>query len=167
MSAINANLLTVMVGIAGILASYLLYLLGIRKAKAENDGLHSDIAAAREALQNLVRVRSKDSGRGGAATVASSATEPLSEAAAEELLRASLGALVNERGDVDMTRLRREIAAVVGPSHLTDVLSGLERLRAQGIIWWDGTDDLTRVRLLHVRPAQRPDGADLPSIANS
>ncbi len=168
----NENALTLTVGVAGILAAWWFpwwfYRSGLRKARAENASLHKEIAGAREVLQNFMQVRSRDAGRDVVESSASAASAPLSDAAVEELLRASLGALVNERGNVDMVRLKREVAAVVGASHLTDALAILRRLRDQGVVWWDNdADNLAQVPVLHVKVLRSTDDENLSRIDNS
>lgn len=161
----NANTLTVIVGVAGIVASYFLYMLGVRKAKVENDLLRQEIADTRSVLSEYVYARSKNSGKDAVTQAAGPATEVVSDIAIEELIRASLGALVNERGEVDVTRLMREVAAVVRPSDIRDAQATLRRLRDQGVVWWDGgDDDLSGVRTLHVRVVQRSDDGDPSSV---
>jgi hypothetical protein len=161
----SANTLTVIVGIVGIVASYFLYLIGARKARAENGLLRQEMADTRSVLANYVHARSKEAEEKPETHPARSVTGALSDAAIEELLRASLGALVNERGDVDVTRLMREVVGVVGPSHISDALATLRRLRDQGVVSWDGADDdPSAVRTLHVRVAQSSDGAGVSSI---
>jgi hypothetical protein len=161
----NANTLTVIVGIAGIVASYLLYLVGARKARTENGRLHQEIADTRSVLASYVFARSNSSDKKAVTSPASSATDLLPDTAIEELLRASLGALVNERGDVDVTRLMREVAAVVGPSHIADALATIRRMRDQGVVWWDGGgDDLSGVRTLHVRVVRSAGDEDISNI---
>lgn len=161
----SANILTLMVGIAGILAGYYFYFLGTRKAKAENARLHRDIAETNKVLSNLLRVRSEYSNGGVVTPSTASTNAPISDVAVEELLRAFLGALVNERGDVDKTRLMREVGAVLGPGRITGAVDVLRRLRDQGVVSWDENgDDLSRVRTLHVRVVQAPEDNDLSSV---
>jgi hypothetical protein len=163
----GANTLTVVVGGVGVLCSaifpYYFYWLGGRKAKAQNSELRSLISLL---VQQRISDRSPassgavqlDAPRSGVAPPSDAlADSVLSDAALEELVRASLGALLNERGEVEMTRLLGEVGAVLGPSHMSDALSALRRLRAKGVVSWDdGDDDMSRVRTVRVVVVQRP-----------
>lgn len=77
-------------------------------------------------------------------------------AAIEELVRASLGALVNERGEVDMSRLMQEVSLAAGSQGMSAAFEALRRLRSRGVVDWDGSDEsLPQVGTLHVQPLRR------------
>ena len=186
----SANLLTLIVGIVGVLASYFFFWLGGRTTKGQNSELHNEIADLKSAIskseaetaevrsvnrhileriddgsivsRNVVRPRRPDD---NLELQTSSRNSLLSDVAVEELIRASLGALINERGDVDVARLRREVAAAVGPSYIASAMDVLRRMRDQGVVSWDGDDDLSQVRTLHLMvPHATGGGDDLSSI---
>ena len=54
------------------------------------------------------------------------------------LVRASLGALLDERGEVDVMRLLDEVCTALGAPDPAVAISALCRLRADGAIDWEG-----------------------------
>jgi hypothetical protein len=65
---------------------------------------------------------------------------PISDSAIDSYVRAALGSLLDERGQVNSGRLLRETSQNVGFSNHLAVLESLKRLRAQGAVQWDGQD---------------------------
>jgi len=71
-------------------------------------------------------------------------------AATDMLVRASLGALLNEHGEVSVPRLLQELARDL-PDAEPSVLSSLEELKKSGRVSWDG-DDVRKAGIIKVRP---------------
>lgn len=146
----DGGTLTVVVGVAGILFSLLFSVLfyrrGVRVSREEKADLRRWISnmyhesaerfqAKREVRPILVQAGEDHS------TIADHLGVDVSNSAAEALVRASLGALVNARGEVSLPRLIREVSQVSGAPKLPEVVEILGGLRAEGVIDWDG--DLT------------------------
>jgi hypothetical protein len=172
---LSSNTATVIAGIAGILGSvacsYIFYWLGGRSSRRQNADLVGQIEGLRRLLANFVQGISERPSKNdvrriaelthGDATAAATITKSLdtltSAAAVEELVRASLGALVNEKGEVDMSRVLREASHAVGPRRMPEVVRVLSRLRAQGVVSWDGGEpDPSQEQVIRVRPVQVP-----------
>jgi hypothetical protein len=165
---LGSNAASIILGIAGIVASvvcaWLFYWLGGRIARRENGALLKEINELRKLLADYVQSMSerlgsmqREDGRvvasdeGSCATVAVARAEP--NAAIEGLVRASLGALVNERGEVDMSRLVREVSLATGPTGLSAAFEVLRQLRSRGVVEWDGSDDvLPQVHSIRLQP---------------
>lgn len=164
----SANSLTVIVGVLGIavsaVLSYVFFWLGGRKSSAQNSELRSLISIlverriADQSRPSLDHAQSETTDQSHQLVVSRGSSDALlSDVALEELLRASLAALVDERGEVQMTRLLREVSAAVGSHHISDALNLLRRLRDQAVVSWEGSDDdLTKVSTVHVMLVERP-----------
>ncbi len=74
-----------------------------------------------------------------------------SASAVDVFVRASLGALLNEHGEVSVPRLLQEVARALPDASLSSVLSSLEELRRSGRVSWSG-DDVRRARVIKVHP---------------
>jgi hypothetical protein len=168
-SLLSGNAAPLTIGVAGIvvsvLCSWVFYWLGGRLMRRENGAFLKEINELRKLLADYVQSMSQrldptnlaQTGRAellptGAETGgAMKRSEP--NAAVEELVRASLGALVNERGEVDMSRLMREVSLATGTQDPSAAFEVLRRLRSGGVVEWDASDEfLPHVRTLHVQP---------------
>lgn len=167
MGLLSGNAAPLTLGVAGIVVSiacsWIFYCLGGRIARRQNVTLLKEINDLRRLLADYVHSMSERLGPAdgepgeqeasstGSAADAMSHAEP--NAAVEELVRASLGALVNERGEVDMSRLMREVSLAIGPNGLSAAYDSLRLLRARGVVEWDASDEsLSDVRTIHVQP---------------
>jgi len=70
----------------------------------------------------------------------------------ELLVRASLGALVDERGEVRLQRLLDEVATALGVPSQAATISAIQHLRDDGLVDWDGAADLSNVQSIRVQP---------------
>jgi hypothetical protein len=165
---LSGNDLPITIGVAGIVVSivcsWVFYWLGGRITRRQNESLLKEINDVRKLLAGYVQsmserlgltshVQEKAAERSSAGIQTADApgdAEP--NAAVDELVRASLGALVNARGEVDMSRLMRELSFAMGQQGLAAALRVLQRLRSGGVVEWDGSDEsLPLVRTLHVQ----------------
>jgi hypothetical protein len=167
----TGNVLTIVVGLIGVGASLVFslvfYQAGKKTSAADRAMLLETIEGQRDILLGLritqpvitqhevqQALDSAGAGDGSAADViASSLNTAASTAALDRLVRASLGALLNERGEVELARLLQDVDHAVGNSHVAEVLEVLRHMRAQGTITWQGSaDNLTATDLVRVSP---------------
>jgi hypothetical protein len=83
--------------------------------------------------------------------VAVSLKSATSESALDVLIRASIGTLLNEHGEVSMSRLLREIAHRLPDARPAAISSSLEELRQAGKVSWLG-DDVMKAGVIRVHP---------------
>jgi hypothetical protein len=74
-----------------------------------------------------------------------------SSSAIDVLVRASLGALLNEHGEVSVPRLLQELARALPGAAQSSVLSSLEELRSSGRVSWSG-GDVRKAGVIKVHP---------------
>jgi hypothetical protein len=86
-----------------------------------------------------------------AGDVVTSLRSAASASTTDVFVRASLGALLNERGEVSVPRLLQEVAHALPEASLSSVLSSLEELRKTGRVSWSG-DDVRRAGVIRVHP---------------
>jgi hypothetical protein len=86
-----------------------------------------------------------------AGDVATSLRSAASASATDVFVRASLGALLNERGEVSVRRLLQEVAHSLPEASLSSVLSSLGELRESGRVSWSG-DDVRKAEVIKVHP---------------
>lgn len=79
----------------------------------------------------------------------------------EVVTQAALGALVNERGEVPVGRLLRDVASATGAASTKSVEEMLLRMRKDGAVDWAGeAGSLAGVRVLRVLPRRAPKALD-------
>lgn len=86
-----------------------------------------------------------------ASAVATSVTSTASASAVDVLVRASLGALLNEHGEVSVPRLLRAVTRSIPEASPSAISSSLEALRAAGRVSWPG-DDVLKAGVVRVNP---------------
>jgi len=157
-------MLTVVSTVAGIVVGFLTSWWFSRSSKRQAEAntsalqsLFSDVAESMtskpiitgvEVDQALRAARLPDKVAGDVATSLSSAT---SASTIDVLVRASLGALLNEHGEVSVPRLLQEVARALPDASLSSVLSSLEELRKAGRVSWSG-DDVRKAEVIKVHP---------------
>jgi hypothetical protein len=169
----TGNVLTVAVGIAGVAASVVCSVGAFRwgtkqadRQKAElvdetnrqTAELSLEIDRVRRVLATFVRnveTSRTISRRGRRATrgdrAGGTSDVDVEPAGTIELLaRASLGALLDARGEVRVQRLLDETAATLGASSQAETIAALQHLREIGVVQWDGRTDLTDVQSVRV-----------------
>lgn len=161
--------------VASAIAAAFFYWLGAREARRQNAALRLQLADLSEqgnvlkgmlagTVQSFVQSATSANSSIDAPSVGAhprrnqpatpqSATPDGETAAVDELVRGWLGALVNERGDVEVGRLLREVSRSLGAEHLTEVIDALGRLDRRGVIGWDGDADVTRVQTVRLGSA--------------
>jgi hypothetical protein len=173
---VSGNLLTIAIGIAGVtvsvLCSLVAFKLGVRQASSQKTEfvdetnrqkaeLSLEIHEVRSVLSTVVRsIESRTM-----TTVDSTARRPSNvrqdnaggveaerSSTTELLVRASLGALLDERGEVRVQRLFEEVSSALGVSSSAGAISALQHLREAGVVDWDGSPDLFDVVIVRVRP---------------
>jgi hypothetical protein len=156
----SGDVLTVLVGLVGVLvsvgASAGTYRLGKRTSLVENAELLAEISALRGILSSVVqRISSPDSDTGIQGHLRPEswlATEPPSaDNTANVVVRAVLGSLVNEKGEVAFHRLLREVSLAMGHPSFAEVAEVLTQLRGEGFAdWYPDEPDLAGVETIHV-----------------
>jgi hypothetical protein len=159
-----------LVGILGaILISVIFYWLGTRSARGEKQHLLSEIGELRSLVSNLIQelperlpseddIRKMIAGTGASeatvVNVARTLETATADAAVEALVRASLGALLNHRGEVSLPRLMQEVGHAMGKPRYLEVAEVLRRLREDGLVDWDGDNaDLSGIQIVRVKSA--------------
>lgn len=151
MSGITLTFILPIAGIVvGFLTSWWFARAGKRDAKTQRAMIENAFAAQRGFLidvqqRGLQSSRSPDTAGGDAVTPVESA---VSSSAADVLVRASLGALLNEHGEVSVPQLLNELARALPDA---TVLSYLEELRKSGRVSWSG-DDVRKAVVIKVHP---------------
>jgi len=86
-----------------------------------------------------------------AKAVTTSLTSATSASAHDVLVRASLGALLNEHGEVSVPRLLRAVTQGLPDATPSSISSSLEELRKAGKVSWSG-DDVIKAGVVRVNP---------------
>ena len=145
----SGNTLTVVSTLAGIAVGYMISLWFARAGRRD---LQRSFAAQQVILvglkQTLQSSQLPDTAAGDVVTPLRSA-EPT--VATDVLVRASLGALLNEHGEVSVPRLLQELDRDLPDAAQSSVLSSLEQLRKSGRVSWQG-DDVRKAGIIKVRP---------------
>ena len=160
----SGNTLTVVSTAAGIVVGFLTSWWFSRSSKRQAEanmsalqGLFSDVAESMtskpittgvEVDQALRSARLPDKVAGDVATSFRSAT---SASTIDVLVRASLGALLNEHGEVSVPRLLQKVAPALPDASLSSVVSSLKELREDGRVSWSG-DDVMKAGVIRVHP---------------
>lgn len=154
----NSDLLTILVGalgvVAAVLCTYVAYKAGVRRADEQKAELvretgrqkaelasefHHDVSRVFEtvvdAVQSADLIRSR---------------EPSPARRADVVVRASLGTLLDERGEVRLQRLFDVVASTLGTPSREQTVSALQRLREHGLVAWEGSDDLCEADVVRV-----------------
>jgi hypothetical protein len=169
MGLFDAGAAPVTLGIAGIVVSvvcaWLFYWLGGRVGRRQNSALLKEISELRKLLAEYVQSMSERLDTTsllyeGHIEPSSESLEPADtigrsepNVAIEELVRASLGALVNEKGEVEMSRLMREVSLAMGSQDPSVAFEVLRRLRPKGVVDWGTSDELLpQASTLYVQP---------------
>lgn len=161
----NGDVLTVTVGAAGVVASIICSSLAFRRGAQQADSqkaeLLLEIQEVRGVLSSFARGVARlrtplpIPGRAVGDRHIPQVADP-DDDAVDLLVRASLGALLDERGEVRVQRLLDEVSSALGtPDHEVTV-AALGRLRDVGSIDWDGDDDLMGVQVICVRTPGAP-----------
>jgi hypothetical protein len=140
--------LTVVLTLAGIAAGAVVSWWFARRSSRE---LQRSFAAQQRLLVELKTLQSSqlpDTAAGDVVTPLRSAEQT---AATDMLVRASLGALLDEHGEVSVPRLLQELARDLPDAAQPSVLSSLEELRKSGRVSWEG-DDVRKAKIIKVRP---------------
>ena len=83
--------------------------------------------------------------------VATSLKSATSASTLDVLVRASLGALLNEHGEVSVPQLLRTVARARPDASPSSISSSLEELRTAGKVSWSG-DDVMKAGMIRVNP---------------
>jgi hypothetical protein len=165
---VSSNTLTVVSTIAGIILGFLtswwFTRSSKRSAEAERGILLNEISALRSLLASVAESVTKPivSNVGAdqtqqssrvpnevAEVVVASPRPDESVSPVDLVVRASLGALLNEHGEVSLARLLREVAHSLPDVSPSAVISSLEDLRKTGRVSWSG-DDVRKAGIIRV-----------------
>jgi hypothetical protein len=152
---VSGNTLTVVLTLAGIAAGAVVSWWFARRSSRELQRSNRDLQRSFDAQQSILaeikQMQSSqlpDTAAGDVVTPHRSAEQT---AATDVLVRASLGALLNEHGEVSVPRLLQELARDLPAAAQPSVLSSLEELKKSGRVSWDG-DDVRKAGIIKVRP---------------
>jgi hypothetical protein len=149
---VGGDVLTIVVGLAGILVSVVAsadaYRRGKRAAKAEKEELLGEITAQREMLSAVVQQFSAVASGAAAEASSAGASAAGAETAANVVVRAALGTLLNESGEVAFHRLLQEVSHALGHPSFSEVAEVLQGMRDDGLVEW------TPPGAVHARPRQ-------------
>ena len=166
----SGNMLTIVGTVAGIVAGLLTSWLFTRSSRrdgqAEEARLLKEISTLQEKVstqQGLLSgiaesaprieraLQSARSSAQAASAVATSLKSAPSAPALDMLVRASLGALLNEHGEVSVPRLLRAVTRGLPDASPSSISSSLEELRKAGKVSWSG-DDVMKAGVVRVHP---------------
>jgi hypothetical protein len=166
------TVVSTLVGIAvGFLTSWWFTQSSKRAAQEDNVRLHNDnvifrkeVSAMRNLLSGLAEsaanptipsveqtLQSAGLADKEIAAVAPSLSPAASTSALDVFIRASLGILLDEHGEVSVPRLFRAVAHSLPDASLPSVVLSLEELRNAGKIAWSG-DDVRKAGVIRVHP---------------
>jgi len=164
-SNVSGDALTIMVGAAGIVASALgswaSFRRGERSAREQKKAFKElsetfkEYVAADIERARVAPVRSGSRSRSQTSAPPDQASSPSAPSPVERLVRASLGALVDERGDVQLPRLFGQVGSAMRSPHVSEICQTLQHLREAGSIDWEGPDDLNGVSIVRVLTPHR------------
>jgi hypothetical protein len=153
---VSGNTLTVVLTLAGIVFGGVISWWFARAGKRDLQRSFRDLQGSFAAQQSLlVELRQTLQSSRLPDTAAGNVVPPLRSAeptaATDALVRASLGALLNEHGEVSVPRLLQELARDLPAAAEPSVLSSLEELRKSGRVSWQG-DDVRKAGIIKVHP---------------
>lgn len=159
----SANMLTIVSAVAGIVVGFVTSWWFSRSAKRasqkEQASLHEEISILRGLLSSVADsvtkpgieeaglLRAQPVGQPAAAATTSLSPAPTSTV--DVLVRASLGTLLNEHGEVSVPRLFRTVAHALPEESTSSISSSLEELRKAEKISWEG-DDVRKAGVIKV-----------------
>jgi type II secretory pathway pseudopilin PulG len=159
----SSDMFNVVLALVGIVASTVLSIIFYRRGLRASDAQMNELL---EQLRGMLAQRAEEVGTppreadsGAAPVPRPSATAKAPDAAVELLVLASLGALLNERGEVNLSRLFRDVGQALGTPKYREVAAALKKLRDEGSVAWDGPDDLTGVEQVRVVAPRQPEPA--------
>ena len=151
----SGNTLTVVLTLAGIAAGAVVSWWFARRSSRELQRSNRDLQRSFDAQQSILAEIKQMQSSQLPDTAAGDVVTPLRSAeqtaATDMLVRASLGALLNEHGEVSVPRLLQELARDLPAAAQPSVLSSLEELKKSGRVSWDG-DDVRKAGIIKVRP---------------
>jgi len=152
---VSGNTLTVVLTLAGIAAGAVVSWWFARRSSRELQRSNRDLQRSFDAQQSILAEIKQMQSSQLPDTAAGDVVTPLRSAeqtaATDMLVRASLGALLNEHGEVSVPRLLQELARDLPDAAQPSVLSSLEELRQSGRVSWEG-DDVRKAKIIKVRP---------------
>jgi hypothetical protein len=157
----SADLLTISVGIAGVLVSLVCAMLGFRLGARQADRQTAELLAETRRQNDGTVAATTREVRGGFSSIfqeISRAVQGPSRNATttEMLVRASLASLLDERGEVNLGRLLGEVSAAKKSPSQTETFAVLHQLREQGLIDWPASSNLATATFVRVRsPGER------------
>jgi len=164
MTGTEITILSTAIGVAvGFLSSLWLARSSTTAAHLQNRRLLSEIAVLRElfagvqtsvmeTLPALVNTHTVVRGTGTFdSAIVQGATSSFLNPSVDVLVRSTLGTLVDQLGKVEMRRLLQEVDRSLGSSHSDATFDSLRRLRAEGVIDWDG-EDIESGRTIQILP---------------
>lgn len=157
----GGNALTLVVGLIGILAGVIAYRKGARASHRQNAELRLQLdkmGAQSDQMYQMVKGFVSTGGSELRHAILHESRPPQSPV--ELLVLSSLGALLNERGDVSLSRLYTEVGKALGASKSDEITEVLQRLRKEGAIEWEGPDDLNHVQTVRVLPRRSANSTD-------
>jgi len=160
----SGNMLAVVLAVAGIVVGFLTAWWFSRSSKRQTEAnmsalqsLFSDVTKSMTSKPIITNVEVDQALRSAhlpdkvAGDVATSLRSATSASTIDVLVRASLGTLLNEHGEVSVPRLLQEVASALPDASLSAVLSSLEELRKTGRVSWSG-DDVRKAGVIRVHP---------------
>lgn len=166
----SANTLTVVSTVAGIVVGFMTSWWFTRSSKLQADAdrvvLLKEISTLRSLLNGVAEsvikpistsvgvdqaLRSAQLPDKVADTVARSIRSAASVSGTDVFVRATLGSLLDEHGEVSVSRLLRNVTHALPDAGLPSILSSLEELRKAGRVSWSG-DDVRKAGVIKVHP---------------
>jgi hypothetical protein len=168
---VSSNMLTIASTAAGIvvgfLSSWWFSRSSQRHSQAERETLMTKIATLQGLLSGVAEsISARPTMAGGQADqvvrdarlpdkvadeVGASVRSAESVSNADVFVRASLGALLNEHGEVSVPRLMQEVTHALPGMSSSSIVSSLEALRRSGRVSWSG-DDPRKADVIKVHP---------------
>lgn len=151
----SGNLLTIISSVAGIalgfLTSWWFARAGRVAAKSDRTDLLNEVSTLRDLLNGVVEsIAGPDDPprHHGVSASRINASAPTIDLAGDKraenkldiLVRASLGTLLDERGQVSPQRLLRQVGHALPGASFNEIAASLEGLRRSGKVSWDGND---------------------------
>lgn len=157
----SGNMLTITSTVAGIVVGFVTSWWFTRSAKRasqeERASLHEEISILRGLLSSVAESvtapgipnAERLSAQPGQAPAPVVALSPAPTSTVDVLVRASLGTLLNEHGEVSVPRLFRTVSHALPEESTSSIASSLEALRKAGKVSWQG-DDVRKASIIRV-----------------
>ena len=150
----SGNTLAIVLAIAGIVVGFATAWWFARASRRDANDKQQKLLAAQQSLFTDISTKALEPAQptGQVANLVAASPRPTAFAPAlDVVVRASLGALLDENGEVSVPRLLRAVAQRLPDASPSLISSSLEELRKAGKLSWPG-DDVMKAGVIKIYP---------------